>query len=181
MKNSTVPTTKIATVVYLITETGIYLARKKQNIHIGEEELKNTAKLNGYGGKKEERDVSVRATAIREVESEALITALGENLIPCGRFRFYWPENETNIPNMDVYFFFLKVWEGVPQESEEMSEPQLFAFDDIPYDDMLPDSKLFLKRMLLGEKLVADIYYELDEDGKQKIKKFFERNELLEV
>ncbi len=181
MKNSTVPTTKIATVVYLITETGIYLARKKQNIHIGNKELKNTTTWNGYGGKKEHEDASVLHTAIREAETEAGITASMKSLLLSGRFRFFWPENESSTPNMDVYFFFLKVWEGVPQESEEMSEPQLFAFDDIPYDDMLPDSKLFLKRMLLGEKLVADIYYELDEDGKQKIKKFFERNELLEV
>lgn len=153
--------TEIATVVFLLDNNRIVLAPKKQDVHKkgGESLSESVRTLNGYGGKKEEGDASIRDTAIRELEEESTVQAKPENLLPAGRLRFYWPHNSSPSPDMDVYFFFLATWVGKPQSTSQMDEPEIFSVEAIPYDRMLPADRLFLPRLLSGEKLVADVYF----------------------
>ena len=162
--------TEVATVVFLITgnvDKKICLAKKKLNVHSKDgKELKNSAMWNGYGGKREEEDVSIRDTAVRELYDESGVVASPRNLLPAGNIRFYWPDNNSDAPNMDVFFFFLATFEGDPKETEEMESPQFFEINKIPFEEMLPADRIFLPRMLAGEKVVADVFFgKKDENG----------------
>lgn len=151
----------IATVVYLITEKTICLAQKKQVIHTkdGKELKKSSQTWNGYGGKREEEDVSIRDTAVRELLEESGVIAYPQNLIPAGKCRFFWEGNTTKTPNMEVYFFFCGTWKGKPEESDAMGKPTFFELTEIPYHEMMPGDKMFLPKMLNNEKPVADISF----------------------
>ena len=160
--------TEIATVIYLLKESKICLAQKKRHIHTkdGKELDKSKATWNGYGGKREDEDASIRDTAIRELYDECGVKADLHNLIPAGRLRFFWPDNDSETPNMDVYFFFLATWEGEPIETDEMDKPIFFTMDNIPYHEMLPADKIFLPMMLANKKVVADVFFgKKDENG----------------
>ena len=173
--------TEIATVVYLMRGETICLAKKKQHIHTkdGKELDKSKLTWNGYGGKAEDEDESVRDTAIRELFQESGVIANKKDLIPCTRFNFFWPGNESVIPNMDVYFFFLKIYEGDPKETDEMGPPKFFSPSDLPFNEMMPNDRVFFPKILNGEKLVADVFLgKKDEDGNPV---FVWKNEELEV
>jgi 8-oxo-dGTP pyrophosphatase MutT (NUDIX family) len=162
--------TEVATVVFLITgnqDKKICLAKKKLNVHSKDgKELKNSATFNGYGGKREEEDVSIRDTATRELFDESGVVASPRNLIPAGNIRFYWPDNSSDKPNMDVFFFFLATFEGDPKETNEMGSPEFFEINKIPFEQMLPADRIFLPKMLVGEKVVADVFFgKKDENG----------------
>ncbi len=159
--------TEVATVVFLVHGDTICLAQKKQNIHTKDgKELSKSSVWNGYGGKREPEDASIRDTAIRELFEESGVKALPDSLVPAGRFRFFWPGNNGPHASMEVYFFFLSTWEGTPEESAAMGKPAFFHIDSIPYEKMLPDNILFLPRLLQGERLVGDMYADRkDEQG----------------
>lgn len=152
---------ELATVVYLIKGNTIALARKKTNIHKDDGSVfAETADLwNGYGGKRDMDDASVRDTATRELEEESGIIASPHNLVPVGNIHFFWTGNESETPDMDVYFFFLATWQGEPRETAEMGKPEFFPVDKVPYEKMLPGDKIFLPKMLQGEVVVADIRF----------------------
>ena len=173
--------TEIATVVYLMKGDMVCLAKKKQHIHTkdGKELGKSKLTWNGYGGKSEEFDNSIRDTAIRELFDESGVKAITQNLIPAGKIGFFWPSNDSNISNMEVYFFFLKEFENEPKETLEMDEPKFFTQSEILFNEMMPADKIFLPKMLEGEKVVADIFLgKKDEDGNPV---FVWKNEELEV
>lgn len=153
--------TTIATVVYLITEKTICLAQKKQPIHTKDGSVLKKSKdiWNGYGGKREEEDISVRDTAVRELFEESSVIAYPQNLIPAGKCNFFWEGNTTKTPNMEVYFFFCGTWKGKPEESNAMGKPVFFPITEIPYHEMMPNDALFLPKMLNNEKPVADISF----------------------
>lgn len=160
----------IATVVYLITEDTVCLARKKQDIHIGKEKLKKSKHIwTGYGGKREPEDVSVRDTAVRELKQESGVDASPHNLIPAAKIRFFWPGNISKTPNMDVYFFFLGTWTGKPKETKEMGEPKFFKLDAIPYEDMIVNDSYFFPKIIANEKVVADVFLGDEYEGGMKV------------
>lgn len=184
MDNPPVHKTEIATITYLLTHGKVCFAPKKQDVHKkgGEALSESKLTLNGYGGKKEKEDASVRDTACREVEGEARVIVRPENLIPAARLRFYWPGNTTDRCDMDCYVFFAATWEGDPVETDEMGAPEYFTPEEIPYDRMLPADRLFLPRILSGERIVADIFFQKNPEGKGlQVKEFIVRDEPLEV
>lgn len=160
----------IATVVYLVKSDAICLAVKKESIHVGKKKLKKSKRiLNGYGGKREDGDVSARDTAIRELKQESGVDASPHNLIPAGRVRFFWHGNTLKSPDMDVYFFFLGTWSGKPKETSEMGKPTFFKLDEIPYGEMMPADRVFLPKMLANEKVLADVYFGDEYEGGIKV------------
>lgn len=169
----------IATVVYLLKSDAICLARRKTPIHIGKKNLKKSEGIwTGYGGKREEEDMSVRDTAIRELTQESGVDASPHNLIPAAKLRFFWHGNKTKTPDMDVYFFFLGTWTGKPQETEEMGEPRFFKQGEIPFQDMIVNDSYFLPKILANEKVVADVFFD---DAYEKGMKIVEKKEQLIV
>lgn len=156
-------TTEQATVVYLKSPDGRFcVAPKKGNIHKAKgEELKGTAeKLNGFGGKQEPGE-TILQTAIRELFAESTVVGREEDLELVAKINFFWPGNETNQSDMVVYFFFLSVYEGEPQESEEMGPPEWFFPGEFMRigERMNTADKLFLPQLLAGEKVVYDIFF----------------------
>ena len=162
-------TTAIATLIYLRDSQGrVCLARKNGNIHKGGQELKGSKeRWNGYGGKEEHEDLSIRGTALRELHEESGVEALEEDLDLVGHISFFWPDNTSLDPDMVVWCFFLSKFVGQPRDvGGGMGEPVFFIHEEIPYHEMLPADRLFLPRFIAGEKLTWDIYLgERDEHG----------------
>lgn len=171
-KGNIMRVTEKATVVYLKGPDGRFcFAPKNGNIHKEKgEELKGSAeKLNGYGGKQEVGE-TILQTAIRELYDESGVIGKEENLELIAKINFFWPGNDTLQPDMVVYFFFLSVYEGEPQETIEMGPPQwlLPSEVDIAIEGNLLNKadKFFLPKLFAGEKKVLDIFHgKKNEDG----------------
>lgn len=154
-------TPTLATVVFLKNNEGRFcLARKKKAIHHEDGEISyGLGTYNGYGGKKDEGDVSIEDTAVRETDEEAGIRSKKEDLKYCGKIFFFWPNNEDKIvADMEVYFYFLEKWEGEPREGNEMGNPEFFDAENIPYDEMMNGDKLFLPKMFNGEIVEGNLF-----------------------
>lgn len=151
-------TTVSATVVFLRDEKGrICLAPKKDDIHTSDKVLAKSRKRNGYGGKQEKGETILQA-AIRELWQESGVVAKESDLELVGEIGFIWPGNETLQPDMLVYFFFLSEYTGEPREGKEMGVPEFFFPNEIPYHEMMPADRLFVPRLLAGERLTWDVH-----------------------
>jgi 8-oxo-dGTP pyrophosphatase MutT (NUDIX family) len=150
---------KQATLCLLIKENKILLAMKKRGFGVG--------KWNGVGGKLDfdKGDKDIVDAAIRETREEIGVLALNPEKVGVMHFEFpYKPEW-----NQDVHLFLVKNWQGNPEESEEMA-PKWFCFNEIPYEKMWDDDKLWLPHVLSGKKLEADfIFKEGEKIEKHKI------------
>jgi mutator protein MutT len=118
-------------------------------------------KWNGAGGKLEAGETPLQA-AVRETEEEVSVTPLNLELI--GEIHF------IDLPDVDHYchIFVTTEWEGEPVETEEM-RPQWFTLENIPYDSMWPDDKLWLPILLAGKKFKGDITVDNNVVTKQTI------------
>lgn len=148
-----------ATVVLLIDEKErVCLARKKQAIHSEAGEISYSLGLyNGYGGKREETDESIEDTAVRELFDESSVTGKKEDLDYKGKVLFILEKEGVRNPFMEVSFYFLHNWEGLPVEGREMGEPTFFAKDTIPYDEMMPADKVLFERMFEGKDVSSEV------------------------
>jgi 8-oxo-dGTP pyrophosphatase MutT (NUDIX family) len=155
-----------ATVVFLEDKDGrICLARKKQPIHHDDGEITTSlGTWNGYGGKEEGGDQDILDTAIRELEQESSIVAHKEDLIPCGHVYFFWPTNVTTTADMEVFFYVLRVWQGDPEEGEEMGPPEFFHKEYIPYDAMMQGDRILLPKMFQGIAGTYQVFFGKKDD-----------------
>ncbi len=133
-----------ATVVFLLREGKILLARKMKKIGAG--------KRNGYGGRSEPTDQSIRHTACRELfeESGEGVVVMPENLICESLVDFYFFDNYTDEPNWSVMFYLAEKFNSEAKSTDEMSDPQWFDIGAIPYEEMLPADKTILEKLLAG-------------------------------
>ena len=91
-------------------------------------------RYNGFGGKVETSDRSVRDAAAREALEECCIIVNPEDLEDIGRLYFRF----ENSPIMsEVFVFLAENYQGDPQETEEMA-PEWFHFNDVPFAQMWP-------------------------------------------
>jgi 8-oxo-dGTP pyrophosphatase MutT (NUDIX family) len=113
-------------------------------------------KPNGFGGKLENNE-SFEANACRETFEEAEVVIKPEGLIKVAALTFYFTDGKI------VYteYFLIEKWEGEPQETEEM-RPKLYSYQEIPYAQMWVDDILWLPRILEGEKLEGEFYFNDD-------------------
>ena len=133
-----------ATVILIMKEGKVLLARKVKKI--------GTGMWNGYGGKSEPSDESLRHTACRELyeESGMGIIVEPEDLTEVANIDFYYGENSIdrykaqNDANFSVTFYIAYKWSGEASSTDEMTDPTWFALDDIPYDEMLPADRDFM-------------------------------------
>lgn len=153
--------TTLATVVFLKDDKGrICLARKKKAIHNENGEISYSLKTwNGYGGKKDESDISIEDTAIRELKEESDADGNKEDLKYCGKVFFFWPDNlEKKTADMEVHFYFLEKWRSQPKEGNEMGQPQFFDIENIPYHEMMNGDKLFMPKMFDGGIVEGNLF-----------------------
>ncbi len=141
---------KVLTLAFLLTEEKICLAMKKRGF--GE------AYWNGFGGKVHKEETTEECI-VREIEEESKVVVPIEDLEKVGIIEFLYPENL----HLEVHTFFIRKWEGDPEETEEM-RPEWYGFSDIPYDHMWADDPYWLPRVLQDEKLIGKVWF--NEDGK---------------
>lgn len=122
----------------------VLLGRKKRGFGV--------SKWNGFGGKIEAGENFLQC-AVRELREETGLIAQEKELELVGFLDFHFVE----APELDHigYVYLLRRWQGVVSESEEM-EPQWFAPEDIPYDEMWKGDRTWVP-MVLREACVKGI------------------------
>ena len=124
-----------ATLVFVIREGRVLLINKKTGLGKG--------KVNGPGGKVEKGE-SPMACAIRECREELGITV--SNLQYCGQHRFQFVDGYSIL----VWVYRTAEFEGIPTETVEAA-PLWVSLDEIPYDQMWEDDRIWLPMLLRGE------------------------------
>lgn len=147
-----------ATVVFPITENKVLLARKMKKVGAG--------KWNGFGGKPEGNE-TIRETACRELfeESGRGLVCKPEDLMAHAVVDFFFFDNHTGEPNWSVVFYTARIFEGTASGTSEMQSPTWFAYDAIPYDDMLPADKDFIPKIIRREIFKGRIRFNANMTG----------------
>jgi len=137
----------IRTLVYCFDQDKVLLGRKKRGFALG--------KLNGYGGGKEDYDLSIEDTAKRELLEESSIECDKNNLEKVAEIEFFYIDvpKEKNWDQI-VHIYFLKKWSGIAKETEEMS-PEWHETNNLPYEKMWVDDSVWLPLILQGHKIKA--------------------------
>jgi ADP-ribose pyrophosphatase YjhB (NUDIX family) len=136
-----------ATLCFLVKEDKILLAMKKRGFAAG--------KWNGAGGKPNNEDKNIEATAKRETLEEIQVTV--RKLKKVAILNFYF-QVKTDW-NQQVTVFLTNTWQGEPKETEEMA-PKWFNLNEIPYDKMWEDDILWLPLVLKGNIVKADFLFD---------------------
>jgi 8-oxo-dGTP diphosphatase len=123
-----------ATLVFVIRDGQVLLINKKTGLGKG--------KVNGPGGKVEKGE-SPEAGAIRECQEELGITV--SDLHFCGQHRFQFTDGYSIL----VWVYRTDRFEGVPTETAE-AEPLWVPLDNIPYEEMWEDDRLWLPLVING-------------------------------
>jgi ADP-ribose pyrophosphatase YjhB (NUDIX family) len=140
------------TLCYFLTEDKILLAMKKRGFGEG--------LWNGYGGKVEEGE-TIREAACREIKEESDLDTKEEDLEEVGVIDFFFKDREDW--NQRVHIFFIRVWEGIEKETEEMN-PKWFDIDSMPTENLWKDDRYWLPEALSGKKIEAKFLF--TKDGK---------------
>jgi len=135
-----------ATLLFVLHNGQVLLIRKKRGLGAG--------KINGPGGKNEINESS-QACAHREVHEELCITV--EHSKNRGRLRFQFVDGYS----LDVSVFVATEYSGEPTETEE-AIPLWFGMDEIPYEEMWEDDKIWLPRVLNGEHVDGRFIFDGD-------------------
>ena len=106
---------------------------------------------NGVGGKVEEGE-SPEEAIDREAMEEIGIEVVRKEW--AAKIYFY----DSHGTAMEVDVFLIEEWKGEPVESEE-ARPEWFPIDDLPYDRMWEDDRVWLWRVLRGERLRATFHF----------------------
>jgi len=135
-----------ATLCFLVRETDtrpeVLLAMKKRGFGEG--------KWNGIGGKVDAGE-TVEEAARREIAEEISVEVGGLEKVGLLTFYFTAPGSDPEW-NQEVYVFLASSWKGEPEESAEM-KPQWYAYREVPYEEMWADDRLWLPRVLWGERI----------------------------
>ena len=128
-----------ATLVFVVRDGKILLIHKKTGLGKG--------KINGPGGKVEPGE-SPEECAVRECREELGITV--SNLEYCGQHRFQFVDGYS----IHVWVYRTSDFTGVPTETEE-AKPLWVPLDEIPYEQMWEDDKIWLPMLLRGERFMS--------------------------
>lgn len=147
-----------ATLCFIFEEDEVLLIEKKRGVGSG--------LYNGPGGKLE--DETAEECAVRETVEETRVRP--EKLEKMGELEFMFGEK----PFMFVHVFKAESFSGEPGETEE-ARPEWFSIDDLPLEEMWPDEKYWVPKMLEGEKFLARFFF--DEEGDEILEHDFEAPE----
>lgn len=135
---------QITTLIFPINEQEVLLGLKKRGFGNG--------LWNGFGGKVLAGE-TVEQAALRELEEECGLTA--HNLEKFAELNFKFADGLHII----THVFFSYEYSGQIKETEEM-RPQWFIHSQVPYQQMWTDDKLWLPKVLNGEKLSAVFHFD---------------------
>lgn len=114
------------------TKNRVLLIRKKRGLGEG--------KINGPGGKIDKGETPLEG-AVRELQEELCITAKDPQ--KHGELKFQFTDGLA----IHCHVFVSYQWEGIPTETDE-AIPVWFELEDIPYQEMWEDDKIWLPRVL---------------------------------
>lgn len=129
---------KLLTLCLILKNDRVLLGMKKRGFGAG--------RWNGFGGKVEAGE-AIEAAAKRETEEECGVIITEMEKVGIHEFEFADKRGEI----LEVHVFRVDVWQGEPEETEEM-RPQWFTIDAVPYDEMWPDDIHWLPVFLAGKK-----------------------------
>ncbi|KAF9161985.1 hypothetical protein DFQ26_003967 [Actinomortierella ambigua] len=101
---------------------------------------------NGFGGKVEPGE-TVKQGAARELQEEAGLTVEDKDLVKAGLLLFVF---ENDPVGLETHVYKTEKYSGEPTECDEM-RPQWFSFDDIPFDLMWEDDRLWFPLLFDGK------------------------------
>jgi 8-oxo-dGTP diphosphatase len=130
----------VATLLFVVRGGEILLIRKLRGHGAG--------KINGPGGMVE-RGETPRACALREIEEEVAVAALGE--YPLVELRF----QNTDGSSMLGFAFRADACRGIPRETAE-AVPFWCPLDRVPYDSMWDDDRIWLPYLYDGTPLIGE-------------------------
>lgn len=125
-----------ATLVFVIRDGKILLIDKKTGFGKG--------KINAPGGKIEPGETP-RECAVRECQEELKITV--SDLQYCGQHRFQFVDGYS----IHVWIYRTSEFDGIPTETRE-ARPFWVPLDEIPYEQMWEDDRIWIPMMLRGER-----------------------------
>ena len=125
----------------------ILLGRKRRGMGVG--------KWNGVGGKIEDGETMAEC-AVRELFEECGLVALPSALEFVADIYFDLPSDPVWSHGGAVYF--VRAWTGEPRASDEM-EPRWFLPKDLPFDEMWEADRIWLPRLLSGERLRGTVRF----------------------
>lgn len=120
------------TILFVITKGQILLIHKKRGLGAG--------KINGPGGRLDDGETPSEC-AVREVEEELRISPVG--VAEIGELQFQFVDGYS----IHVWVFRASGFVGTPEETDE-ADPLWTAIDEIPYDRMWPDDRIWLPLLL---------------------------------
>jgi 8-oxo-dGTP diphosphatase len=143
---------KVATLGYLLTPEHLGAGWKKKKIGKG--------KVMGFGGKGDEGESPV-ACMVREGAEELKTVTFDESALELVAFIEFYNTKSATEPMFACHVFLIHRWEGEPAKTDE------FEFMWIPRNDLdkwldkMPSGdRLWLPRILAGERLRGSIRYE---------------------
>lgn len=137
---------KILTLCFVYQRPYILLGLKKRGFGAG--------RWNGFGGKVQEGE-KIEEAACREMHEEAGVEIAAE-LKKRGVLHFIF---EGDPEELEVHVFSTEEVTGDPKETEEM-KPFRFHFEEIPYDTMWPDDRMWLPLFLAGKNFEGSFFFQ---------------------
>ena len=142
--------TRLTTLCFLARKDEVLLAMKKRGFGAG--------KFNGVGGKVETNE-SVAEAMLREAEEEIGVKIDAPEAKLRAHLTFYFDGKAEW--NQQCHVFIAEKWHGEPIETEEM-KPEWFSVKKLPFESMWIDDHVWLPKVLAGESLEAEFYFNAD-------------------
>lgn len=137
---------KVLTLVFIHKGNELLLGMKKRGFGAG--------KWNGAGGKVEKGE-TIAEGAQRELQEEFGVTAVNPEQMGILFFEF---DHQYEDRLLECHVFKSGELQGQIEETEEM-KPEWFNVDQIPYDVMWPDDKLWFPQMLQNKRFAAHFIF----------------------
>jgi 8-oxo-dGTP diphosphatase len=134
------------TLLFVICDGQVLLIHKKRGLGAG--------KINGPGGRMDDGETPFEC-AIREVAEELLISPSG--VAEIGELQFQFLDGYS----IHVWVFRAESFAGTPQATEE-AEPLWTPLEDIPYDEMWADDRIWLPLLLEGRPFLGRFIFDGD-------------------
>jgi 8-oxo-dGTP diphosphatase len=136
-----------ATLLFVIRDGMVLLMHKKKGLGAG--------KINGPGGRIEDGE-SPREAAVREVREELCVTPV--EVRAAGELSFQFVDGYS----VQGYVFVAGGCEGEARETAEAT-PLWTPVDEIPYERMWADDRLWVPLMLRGDRFEGRFLFDADE------------------
>jgi 8-oxo-dGTP diphosphatase len=143
-----------ATLCFIVQDLNVLMIRKKRGLGAG--------KINGVGGKLE-GDETPEDCVVREAQEELCITPIDP--VKRGELHFQFLDGFNLFCTVYVATRFL----GTPFETAE-AIPLWFGLDEIPFNEMWEDDRLWLRQVLDGRSVRGSFLFDRDKLLSERVK-----------